>query len=790
VHKLFRIFIFLCLALTLVSCSRDPQVVKKKYLESGDKYFDRGKFKEASIMYKKAINTDPKYGEAYFKLAQTSLKMGQFANAVPSLRRAGELLPKGSKDANDANLNLGEILLLGAQSQTQESRSKPLIDEAQDIAKAFLASDPKSFEGHKLTANQRMVEAIQLYRSKEIQQSKSVLEDGIKEYRLSLAARPGDPTTSLALARALAMYGETDEAEQLFRNAIDKNPATSTSYKELYRIYIAERKLAEAEALLKKAIAANPKDTSYKTLLAAFYFSNGNQPEGVKILDQMKADFKDYPRAFFTAGDFYLLVHDTTNALKNFEEGQQKDSAHKIEYQKRIIGVLTDQGKMAQAYEKNLEILKENPKDPEARGLKAQFLLDKGDVNQAINELQAVVTARPDNFVARFQLGRAHFAKQEYEQARQQFEKAVQLRQDYVPPRLALAQVALARGENDTALKISQDVLKINPDSGAAKLLASAAMMRMGNFKDSRAALQTILAANPKQQETLLELGVLNMMEKKFEDAAVNFRTAYEADPSNLRGLLGESESYMLMGKPDEAVKIVQTEVARFPNRNDIKRTLGDVQFRTGHLDAAIKCYSELLTAYKDNPKLEGDLYARIGDAHIRQKDYPGAIGDLRKAHELEPDATQIINALALLLETGGKHDEARKLYQESISRKGDDPEALNNLAYLMAETGGNLDEALTLATRAKQKLPNFPEISDTIGWIYLKKNLADSAADIFKEITTKVPTNSTYHYHYAMALMQKGDRADALKQCQLALDAKPKDKDEEAHIRELMNKT
>ena len=62
-------------ALTLMSCSRDPQVIKKRYLESGNKYFDRQKYREASIMYRRALGADPKYGEAYFHLAKTSMKL-------------------------------------------------------------------------------------------------------------------------------------------------------------------------------------------------------------------------------------------------------------------------------------------------------------------------------------------------------------------------------------------------------------------------------------------------------------------------------------------------------------------------------------------------------------------------------------------------------------------------------------------------------------------------------------------------------------------------------------------
>jgi tetratricopeptide (TPR) repeat protein len=773
--------------LALAGCSRDPQVVKKKYLESGNKYFDRAKYKEASIMYRRALMTDQKYGEAWFKLAMTALKLNQPANAVPALRRAAEGLPKFSKDWNEANLNLAEILLLVAQQTDNELRSKPLIDEVTLLAKEFLDHEPGSLEGHKLTADLQIGDAARLYRQNDIVASKGAVEKGIKEYRASLAARPADSKTSLALARALALYGETGEAEQLFRTAIDKDPTTVSPYIELYRIYIGLKKLPEAEALLKKAIAANPKDFNFRTILAAHYFSNGNKAEGVKILDEMKANVRDFPRAYLTAGDFYLRVKDTANAIKSYEEGEQKDKPHKVDYQKRIIEVYTQQGKMAQAYEKNLEILKDNPKDPESRGLKATFLLDKGDVNQAINELQAVVTARPDNFVARFQLGRAHFAKNEYEQARQQFEKAIQLRPDYLPPRIALAQVSLARGDNDTALKTAQDAMKINPSSNSARLLEASAMMRMGNFKESQAAIQAILAQNPKQPETLLEYGVLYLLEKKFDDAAKTFRQAYEGDPANLRGLTGQAEALFQMDRKDEAIRMIQAEVARFPNRNDIKRTLGDAYFRVQRFDEGVKTYESLVPSYKDNPKLQGDLYARIGDAYVRKNDRNAALPNYRKAHELEPDSTSVINALALLYENLGKHDEARKLYQESISRKADDPAALNNLAYLTAETGGNLDEALTLATRAKQKQPNSAEISDTVGWIYLKKNLPDSAIDIFKELSEKNPGVATYHYHYAMALMQKGDKLGSAKECKEALKATPKDKEEEDLIRSLL---
>src|SRR5262249_4460679 len=60
-----------------VSCSRDPNAIKARYLQNGNKYFEKGKYKEASIMYRTALQKDQKFGEAYYRLALTELKTEQ-----------------------------------------------------------------------------------------------------------------------------------------------------------------------------------------------------------------------------------------------------------------------------------------------------------------------------------------------------------------------------------------------------------------------------------------------------------------------------------------------------------------------------------------------------------------------------------------------------------------------------------------------------------------------------------------------------------------------------------------
>src|ERR1700729_4509803 len=98
-----RYFALALVAVCLISCNRDPNYLKQKYLQSGIKYFDAGRMKEANIMFRKSIEVDRKFGPAYYHLALTDLKQGAVANAVPAFRRAHELLKPGTPEADDTD---------------------------------------------------------------------------------------------------------------------------------------------------------------------------------------------------------------------------------------------------------------------------------------------------------------------------------------------------------------------------------------------------------------------------------------------------------------------------------------------------------------------------------------------------------------------------------------------------------------------------------------------------------------------------------------------------------------
>ncbi|HEY1493607.1 MAG TPA: tetratricopeptide repeat protein, partial [Candidatus Solibacter sp.] len=265
------------------------------------------------------------------------------------------------------------------------------------------------------------------------------------------------------------------------------------------------------------------------------------------------------------------------------------------------------------------------------------------------------------------------------------------------------------------------------------------------------------------------------------------FRRAYQLNPANSRGLMGIVETYMAQNKTDEAVKILQAECEKAPNRMDLLASLGNTAVRAGKYDFAIQTFNRVL-AQTDKGKAQGDIYLRLGETYRRKGDLNGAIQALQKARETLPDNVIVLSTLALVLDAAGRRPEAQQVYEATLRINPNDGVSLNNVAFLMAETGGNLDEALTRAQRAKQLLPNLFEISDTLGWIYLRKNLAANAIDIFKDLVNKQPNHSTYRYHLGMAYMQQGDKSRALEQLKEALKYNPQ-KEEKEKIQQLITK-
>ena len=106
--RLVKLGCFFCaLVLSTASgggCFRDPNVRKQKFFEQGNRDFEQGKYSEALIFYGRALQIDPCFAEAHYKMARCHVKQGSWAPAYQKVQRAIDLQPENWP----AQLDLGQ----------------------------------------------------------------------------------------------------------------------------------------------------------------------------------------------------------------------------------------------------------------------------------------------------------------------------------------------------------------------------------------------------------------------------------------------------------------------------------------------------------------------------------------------------------------------------------------------------------------------------------------------------------------------------------------------------------
>src|SRR5438477_6239958 len=196
--------------LLLCSCSRDPNVRKQKYFDSGRHYYEKAKYREAVIQFANAVQVDPAFAEAHYELAQTYVKLGSYTSAYSELLRTVDLQPDNAK----AQIDLGNLLLAGRRA-----------DEAEQRAKLVLAKRPDNADAHSLLAN------------------------------------------------AKAAGGHMDVAVQEMRKAVELSSQRAHFHTNPGLFLQNAKQFAEAEAAYKKAVELDPKSSNALLALASFYFS-------------------------------------------------------------------------------------------------------------------------------------------------------------------------------------------------------------------------------------------------------------------------------------------------------------------------------------------------------------------------------------------------------------------------------------------------------------------------------------------------------------------------------------
>src|SRR5579864_5014889 len=214
----FRLFV-VCglLAALLTGCSRDPNVRKQKYFESAERYFAKGKYREAAIQYSNAIQVDSRFALAHYKLGETYLKLHDWNRSYQELLRATELNP----DNYPAQVDLANLLISGRDLRQARTHL--------DILRLKQPDSPDTYEAwaNYYAAQDNLASAIQ-------------------EMQKGVAAGPSRSESYLNLALLQLRAGFPDQAEGNFKKAADLDPKALNAQLALGAFYQSRNRISAA----------------------------------------------------------------------------------------------------------------------------------------------------------------------------------------------------------------------------------------------------------------------------------------------------------------------------------------------------------------------------------------------------------------------------------------------------------------------------------------------------------------------------------------------------------------
>jgi tetratricopeptide (TPR) repeat protein len=734
---------------SLVACRKSAT----QYIDRGNQLFAAGRYADATLNYRNAIQKRPDSGEAYYRLGLSLLKQNQLGDAYQAFNHAVSLDPKNIP----AKAQFGDLSL--AIYARDARHPAALYNQAKTMSDLLLAPGGDRVEGLRLKGALALVD----------NQPGSAVETLRDAARLA----PDNAEVEGELAQSLLRDNQPDDAEKTARQTVERHPKYNQAYEILYAIYGSQQNWEKAEALLKLWSANNPQEPNPILRLAAFYYARKQPDEAEKTLDSLLNARDRFPQADLLAGDFHAMIHNPEKALADYRRGESRDESRKQVYQEREASALATLGRRQEAIQAADAILAKDPKNQFARVLKVQVLDQMGgaqNLKAAVSLAKDLAQEAPANARVQLLAGQTFGLTGDLNEASKHLERAAQADPRALAPRLALARLELLRKNYAGVLQNADAALAIRQNDANARLFRVIGLTGTHSYGAAKAEAEQLAHDTKDAPQVEMQLGIIALGQGHYAEAEDLFRKLYKEGSPDLEPLAGLVNTYEAEHMPDKALALMRQETERSPDSKGKEALLVAAAEAAGKNDVAL---AQLQKMAQQNPS-SPEVQMRIAGLQQKSGHLPEALQALEKVRQLKPDRKGIDALIANLQEQMGKKPEAIASYRAALAKSPDDPVVLNNLAFLLADTGGDTNQALELVSTAIRKAPNLPQLRDTLAWIQIKRRNTAEALSILQSLTIKYPENNTFRYHYAVALIQSGDRPGAKRQAETALSKKP----------------
>lgn len=716
-------------------CGNEPQQIKARALRNADGYLKDGKLAEAILEYRNAVQADPQDGDARVQLADAYLKHGEPGAAVQEYVRAADLLPQRV----DIQRRAGNLLLVAGR-----------FDDARLRADKALAVAPQDVDAQILLANS--LAGLKRF------------DDAITEIEEAIKIAPERGSTYTNLGAFETGRGRMEAAERAFKKAAELDPNSAPAHLALANFYWLREKWPETESELRQTLALDGENVLAHRALATYAFMQNRPADAEQHLKKVREITKSETAALALA-DFYVARRDPQSA-RSVLESLSINGRLPADAAISLAALDHAAGRKSEAHARLDQVLGMNQSNVRALIAKSELLLSEGRSEEALSPIKIAVHSHPESAAAFATLARIETARRNSEAAIAAYTEVVRLNPRATGARVALARLHLATNRQSESVGFAQEAVKGSPQNAEARLTLVRGLLLTGEIERAERELAPLLGAFPKSSVVRVQHGILLARKKDLAGARRAFEEALSLDPESVEAVGGLVSTDIASRQPDAA----RARVATYLTRKDVTPPALMLAARTYSMTGDPATAEQLLRRLIQVHPSYVPGYAALGQLYMRQRRLDAAIAEFDAMAAREPKPVAPLTLIAVILQAQGKPSEARARYERALQIDPGAPVAANNLAWMLAESGNSLDRALQLAQAAARALPDAPEVNDTLGFVYYKRNLLPQAIQAFRASIAKDESNAEYHYHLGLALAKNGDGAGAARHLERAL--------------------
>ena len=561
--------------------------------------------------------------------------------------------------------------------------------------------------------------------------------DAVSLLEKMIAESPADDNAKMSLAILLIRNDQFDEARQMIQGILDKQPDLPLAMTAMVELEIRQKRFREALEICDAHIKAHDSLTGYvariRVLLAA-----GDPQRAQQDVETVASKFADDFKALLVAADFYQMLGqmDKAAVILNKLLATEGDQFAVQKQAALFFLAQTDPSLQEKGRDLLQQALQKNPEDVQLKMQQVRLLVRKQNaesVAQARKILSGLVEIYPKQEEAWAMMAQIALLEQNRQEAMDVVLRGLTSLPDSRELKLLKARIE-SEDAPELALKILEALYREAPDDPSVVLMLSENYRKTGQLPKTVLLLEEAL-----KQESLKEsIPLTNEL----------IAACYE---------LGNKERAEAMY---HALIQRSGDPAVFLNRLNLLSQDGSPK----DIQAA---YTEWTRRHPDNA---GNILAAVLGKLVRMAQ-PEAVsvadGIIQAVIVERPESPVGYQAKATLLHMTGQKADAVPWYEKTIALAPDQVIAINNLAWILCTEKKDYPKAMACAEKGLAIAPDYVDLIDTRGVIYMHLEQYDKAIEDFKRSEALYfaanPNRTLSVFHQGQCLLKLQQPSQAL---------------------------